>query len=813
LEGSSENVVETEDAGRKISSIVDAGRKYSLYIFLAAALVILIATIFFRIPMLSFPGFYEPDGYYHYSLIRAAVNNGFAIPQIDPLSGWPPSCNSFASSTCGVPQVPHHEPFGLYWVTLIPYFFLRFAGFGYYDIQRLMPVVFGVLDVLLAYLLSRYWSRDRFFGLLVMALIALNMGNAARTSALIYRGDSFVTAFLLAALIATVAIFRTEDRKRKMAYMLLAGSLLSLCNLVWNGAPFATAVYIFSFVLMLILGFTYRKRELIADSFYMLPALILWFVLVAFYRAFEWIVSTQAFTGYHFFLLFIPMAAGWYFARYFTEKGSEHRLAQYFSTPRQRFLVAVGIVAITFLAIYIIIPGFVEEIFVTSGFDITNAFSSTIQELQSPNYQFLFASFNFQNFTNPMSIIVVLSTFIEGKVIVLWLLLLALFIPYFFMQVEGGDAGMMSGEARLRFDFNEATLIIISYFALTAYLQMNAIRFNSLLSVPMSIFSAFTIYWLILYLKRYRLAYYASFVLLALLLVFVIQTDIGYITGLAPADQINSQFLQAMAWMKNNTPANSVVLTLWPDGSVVEAVANRTSVTDSVGSQYAYKANPFAAWLYNSSPDPGFLLANITGAPDYLVVRQAWMYETGGIFTESGINISGQYYGYNTFSSLNERVNKTTQLYQFFGSGLEEDTVIENTTAGRTIASYLKFNQGIQPFGYVAFYNVVNGNWSIIRQTAFNVTNNDTFLIDYSPIPAPNLYVNITNAYMLGPALAKSNMIKFLFDCNEYACLWNNNVASLRLVYMDYDTKVFRILYNESNASVAGALAMFPRKS
>ncbi len=807
LEEATHDTHATTSAGASQRNLLKFVSDNSLLVFLLAVVIIVLVTVYFRIPMLSFYGFYEPDGYFHYSIIRLAVNNGFSIPQIDPLSGWPPNCNSFASNGCGVPQVPHHEPFGLYWVTLIPYFFLQFAGVGYYDIMRLMPVLFAVLEVIGVYFLARYWSRSRFLGLLAMLLVALNMGNAARTSALIYRGDSFVTLFAIVAIIATIAVFRAESRRRKVAYAVIAGALLSLCNLVWNGGPFVIAIYFFAIMLILILGFAFEKRKLVGDTGYVLLSLLVWFLLVYLYRSLMWIVSLQTFTGFNFFLLLVPTVLGWLFALYVMDK--MHGKLPHIGTPVRKIALGVGIAVVIFLLVYILIPSSVNDIFVTSGFDITSAFASTIQEQQPPTYAFLFASFNFQNFTTPMNIIMVIDTFFSGLHIYWWIVLLALFAPYFFMQIDDPESGLLGGTARWRFEFNEATLFLVSYFALTAYLQMNAIRFNSLISIPMSIFSAYTIYWLIVFLKRYRFAYYASFVLVALLIIFVVQTDLGYITGLAPADQINPAFIQALMWMKNNTPSNSVVLTLWPDGSVVEGVAQRISVTDSVGSQYAFKADPFAAWLYNSSPDPGFLLANITGKPDYLLVRQAWMVETGGIFTESGINVSAGSYGYNPFTSLNERVNKTSQLYQFFGSGLEEDTVLTNTSTGQKVASYLKFSQGIQPFEYVDFYNILTGNWSIVKQTAFNVTNNQTFLISYSPIPAPNLYVNITSAYMLGPALADSNMVKFLFHCNAQACLWNNNVAGLRLVYINQDTKIFQILYNESNATVAAA--NFPR--
>ncbi len=758
--------------------------------------------------MLQYYGFYEPDGYFHYSMIRAAVNNNFILPPYLGISGWPPSCNNY---NCGSITQPHHEPYGLYWVTLIPYFFLRFLGISYYTVQRLVPVAFGILDVIAAYFLARYWSKDKLFLVLVMLFIGLNMGNAARTSALIYRGDSFVTFFFLLALVFTVEIFKNENRRMKLAFTLLAAITLALCNLVWNGAAFATAIYIFALLLMLVFGFTSENKKMIDNCGYMLGVLLVWYWIVAIFKWLSWIASIETFTGTNFFLLFVPIAIGWYVIDHVLKHPDK---IQYVNTPMKRAIVALAAIAIGFLAIYLIIPSFVSDIFTTSGFLITNAFSSTIQELQVPTYSFLFASFGFQNFTNPMSIILVLSTYFPNLVLLFWFVLLACFIPYLFMHVEHTEEGMMSGHAKIKFAFSETTLILISYFALTAYLQMSAIRFNSLLSIPISIFSAYTIYWLMLFVKRYKLAYYASFILLFVLIVYILQSDANYIIGLAPADQINPQFISAMAWLRNNSAPNSVVLALWPDGSVVEGVGNRTAVTDSVQSQYAYKADPFAAWLYNSTPDPQFLLANISGEPDYLVVRNAWMVETGGIFTEAGINGTNGSYGFIQFQSLNEKVNQTTQTFQFYSSsGLEAQTVIKrgNATNASSITSYLVLQHGIQPFGYIEFYNELGGNFSIIKQTSFNVTNNQTLQIVYSPIPANNLYVNITGAYMFGTALERSNMIKFLYQCNPNVCTWNNNIASLHEVFGNTDTKIYQILYNQSNPAVKAV--SYPRRT
>ncbi|MDE1846429.1 MAG: hypothetical protein KGH53_04100, partial [Candidatus Micrarchaeota archaeon] len=77
-----------------------------------------------------------------------------------------------------------------------------------------------------------------------------------------------------------------------------------------------------------------------------------------------------------------------------------------------------------------------------------------------------------------------------------------------------------------------------------------------------------------------------------------------------------------------------------------------------------------------------------------------------------------------------------------------------------------------------------------------NATNNQTLVVQYSSIPHPGAYVNITSVYMFNQGMANSNMFKFLFTCGPSSCNWDNNVAKLQLVYVNSDTKLFRIVYN-----------------
>ncbi len=869
-----------------VKEFLESKRGQFLLLLVATAVIIYI-TVIYRTTMLSYAGFYEPDGFYHFSVIRAAVNNNFIVPHILHISGYPAPTTVL-------------EPEGLYWVTLLPYLLLQFFGISYYDVMRLVPVLFGIFDVLGAYLLSRMITKDKLFGILSMLFVALSMGDAARTSALIYRGDGFVTIFLILALVFAAMILKepAEEKhqhkissmqfdKKKVAYAILSAVFLSLCNYVWNGAPFATAVYMVMIIITISAAFIFQKKDLLENSKYLVAAFVLWYVIVNLY-VFIGVFVRQTFTGLNTISLLALMIIAWLLAKYLTENANKfHSLM---TLPISRAAITLIVIVAAFAIIYLVDNQFIYEIFIGNGFIITSNFAATIQELQPPTQAFLYASFGNTLFLNPMSIVMYIGAGLTAASDArIWIAMMLLMLPYLFMQVFD-SGGFMKGKAKAVFGINPGMIILMAYFAVTAYLQVHAIRFNSLVSIPLALFSAYTIYWFLSFTKgasKAQLKYTAITIEIMLIVAFILSiissvamypffstfgyyetvalfcilgiaypvaiyfastsqheghtkhdkhekhdkhmlymtlimegiliiafitvlmaADGVYANSLSQADNVNPQFLNAMTWFKNNSPANSVALTLWPDGSVVEGWANRTSVTDSVGSQNGSKADPFAAWLFNSSSDPQFLSSSINGKPNYLIARYTWMVETQGIYTESNLTLNSSLYGSVLLDQFGENFNSTTELIQLTNpQGIRVNVYIPRNNSLAALKAYVLYStlstgqQEISPFSTVVFYNQNNANFSAVNPTYYNRTSGNILVIMYSAVPRQGYPVNITGAYILSSYLADTNLAKFLFLCSSSSCPWDSKNASLQLVYANPDTKIFKILYNTTSSA------------
>jgi hypothetical protein len=257
------------------------------------------------------------------------------------------------------------------------------------------------------------------------------------------------------------------------------------------------------------------------------------------------------------------------------------------------------------------------------------------------------------------------------------------------------------------------------------------------------------------------------------------------------ADGINPQFLQAMVWMRNNTPSNATVLALWPDGSVVEGWGNRTSYMDSVGGENGTRIYYFSKWLFEDTPDTQYLYG--IGRPEYLVARNFWYAELGGI-AEEGEVANASSYGYVQLTSMNTSSNSTatffifsTDQYPYYVAEMVTIPGPNNTVSYRAYLG-LRNSTGYTPIGSILFLNSSSSTYSVYR------TANVTGQANYSLMVLFTGH-EITGAYVLGQQLVQSNVFKLTFLCNTVQCPYDNPNVTLDEVYSNGDTRIFKINY------------------
>ncbi len=709
------------------------------YLQLIAVLAIIITGIWLRSYMLRYQGFFEPDGFFHYAVMMQAVKDGF-IPNTSALSGFP-THNAVS------------EPEGFYYMTLIPYA-LFMHSISVYTIERDIPVFFGVLDMVAAFFIAKKIAKSNALGILAMLFVALSSGDAARTSALVYRGDGFITVFLIASLFFMLKAF--EEGKHSLHYMLSSAVILGFGMTVWNGAPFTIVVYLLAIAFIAAYAFIKGSSNLLKKTTELTLFMLVAYAMQHLFMLANVIRGGQALSSWHFFLFYIPVLLESIIAYYLLMQKA--RVAETAKT-RMAFL---GIATLAVLAIIVsAFYSYLQEIAGGGGLVIAgNALTKTIQELMPPSFGFLWVSFGLQLVLAPLGIVA------------------------FVLLKKWKPAN----------ERNDAYLALLAYFLATIYLQLNAQRFNSLVAVPMAIFSAYLIYEIgnIALKSKWHFKFIIPKYIFAIGIIALIAYS-SYLSLMqrnveAQADGINSQFLSAMAWMRNNTPANATVLTLWPDGSVVEGWAERQSYMDSVGGQnenYIYK---FAKFLINDSDDTQYLYKVHA---DYLVVRSFWYSETWGIATEAELNGSlFKNYGMVTLYPLTPSYNSTTKTVIYpLVSSIESKIRAAIAVTGNTLSGYVSFNGSqFYPVNAVALYNTQTENAFEITGTGLNYT-----LLLYYNMSAKGF--NAQSGALIANGLAGSNLFKLVTLCGSDYCPYGNSNITLSLVYSNPDTKIFKINY------------------
>ena len=786
----------------------------ALFISIALLIVVLLG-IYLRTGLLKFQGLFEPDGFFHYSIIMQSIANGYSVPLKDVLSGFPVH-NTIT------------EPLGLYYMTIIPYAMLG-GSVSALTIMRNIPLLFGILDILGAFLLVMYLAKSRWLGLIAALFVAVSNGDIARTGALVYRGDGFITIFMIVALILLVRAFNERRFRRTLIYGSLSALVMGIGTAVWGGAPFMIFVYILAVALISIYGFVIADERVIMNGSALTALLLITYIIQHIWMYVGVIRGGEALSSTHFFLFYAPLLLGTLVAYYLVK--SRGRLPYLTMNAYRRAEVCAAFVIIVFVLLELFAGRYLHTIASGDGLVIAgNTLTQSIQELQHPTLAFIWGSFGFEL---PLAII--------GVIL---FLALAYMSRYRSDIVDGVDTRM-----------SPAFLALLSYLAITGYLQLNAIRFNSLFALPVAILGAYAVYIIgkILF-KRFgvpdaRPTLYISaimalyllvstyyiltgrlpfgiyvnmliaviisavlsfvaahrgasnifpyiFIMIVVIIIFysVLLSYLGRISS-APADGIDPQFLAAMTWLKSNTPANATTLAVWPDGSVIEGWAHRQSSTDSVNGQNAALIKGFANFVLNSSTDMNYL--NLTGRPEYLVARYYWLSELPGIVEEAGINAAaaGNGYGIDQFTNVSIKNGNAPNSLVYFFSGQIDGEMLVNVSGNRTyVNSYLVNGTRGIPLSGTILYNINTGT-SENFSSLYNRTSNATMLVLYSNGGGTNS--SVVGAYVLGNAIRSSNAAKFLFLCSATSCDYgSNSTASMSLVYSNSDTRIFKINYH-----------------
>ena len=358
------------------------------YVFIALILAILAVTVIERAGLLKYQGLFEPDGFFYYAVVKQAIANHFVVSNYLNISGFP--SHNF------IGEAP-----GLLYLAVVSYWLLHgITGISSIAVIRWLPIVFGMLYALLAYLLAQYLTKSRALGLLSMLFVGLSSGNIARTAGTVFRGDSFITFFIMVALLLMLKCFEEKKHTLKYVWAALSGFALGSGIIIWNGSPFIIVIYMLALAFTIIYGFIKADREMLLSSLLLSLALLLSHIFEIFYIDVGLARPGLQFGGNEFFIFFMPVIVG-ALATYYIVRNI-HRFRQ-LSTHLNRTILTA---AMALVFIIIIFAGFGNTVKALSQPLAPNptgpvnatkqAIVATTQELQPPSYNFIWSSFNVQ---------------------------------------------------------------------------------------------------------------------------------------------------------------------------------------------------------------------------------------------------------------------------------------------------------------------------------------------------------------------------------------------------------------------------------
>ena len=199
--------------------------------------LIILFGLFLRLHLLlhSYTGFAQPDNYIYYSIAKQTLTNHLSITST--LSGFP-SHNPYTEKPLLIYQVLLFSPF-----------------LSIYYNMLLLPLLYSVALIFFLFLFARKLSGSSKIGLLGAFLGATSIASLNVTSAIQYRGGSFVPILLLLSLYLLATGLEAFRKRTKLLGMILCGILFVGMLFLWNGAAYTLPVLALS-----IIGIAFKER-------------------------------------------------------------------------------------------------------------------------------------------------------------------------------------------------------------------------------------------------------------------------------------------------------------------------------------------------------------------------------------------------------------------------------------------------------------------------------------------------------------------------------------------------------------------------
>lgn len=465
----------------------------------------------------------EADPWYHFKIASILLESG-EYPIYEYYSRYP--FGSFVAS-----------PPGLYYLPVYLYKVIGFTGISFFRVFQLLPAITGSLIIFPLYLLTKELYNKK-IGFLAPFLFALSPAGIERGLAGFYRGEVFMLFAML-----FVFYFFIRSVKETPYYSIPAAFFVFFSGLLWSGWPLTLTILTSTAILGALANY-YKNRhssELIIS--YAITCgfglFLIYLFKIGFYRHEYNLMKTGVF-AFGFILLLLVIVS-----MIMLEAINRSLKKQAFKPWLPVVFLATGLAMAYNAGLpQRILQEYYRSLESVRGIGLTLVYLPThvwrlgIAEQQSVSLDYLLGIFSVLLIIAPVGLLFVLKE--------------KLSLPKAFS---------------------------LSFIAILVSLLIFQVRFTFLATPALCLLGAFPLYYL---LARSDWSRYISLTLIFLLFSANVYVANNFSSSIEPV--VGDDLYEALTWIKQNTPEDSIILSWWDYTGPIMAIADRRTVTHTAPS-------------------------------------------------------------------------------------------------------------------------------------------------------------------------------------------------------------------------------------